>query len=80
LILKSEETHRPAIGGGKVVLFRDLLAINLRELSDIGVSSAMVPEQWPLILTLQFAAEDRRQFLLGGTITQVAATNRVKPV
>lgn len=59
LILKSEETHRRTIGGGKIVLLSDFLATILQQLSGIGVSSAMVPEQWPLILTLQFVAEHR---------------------
>jgi hypothetical protein len=60
LILKSGETQRQTIGGGRMVLLSDFLAEILQELSDLDVSSAMVPEQWPLILTLQLVAEDRR--------------------
>ncbi len=59
LILESGETQRLTIGGGKVVLLSDFLAAILGELSGIDVSGAMVPEQWPIVLTLQFAAQHR---------------------
>ncbi len=55
LILESEETQMPTIGGGKVLLLRDFFGKILQELSSTDVSAAMVPEQWPLILTLQLA-------------------------
>lgn len=61
LVLESGDMHRHTIGGGKIVLLSDFLAVILQQLSGTGISSAMVPEQWPLILTLQCVTEHWRK-------------------
>jgi hypothetical protein len=56
LLLQNEAPHRHTVGGGRILLLADFFAEILHSLSGVDVSSAMVPAQWPLILTLQFAA------------------------
>jgi len=56
LILSPEPAHRHSIGGGRVVLFRDFLAEILTALYAFDISSSTVPDQWPLIRTLQLVA------------------------
>jgi len=61
LILDDAHARAHTIGGGRILLLSDFLAESLRRLSRIDIATSMVPEQWPLILTLQFVANYRRQ-------------------
>lgn len=61
LILEGDHANARTIGGGRIVLLSELYSKILQRLSSFAMSTATVPEQWPLILTLQFVAEYRRQ-------------------
>ena len=61
LILESGGTHAHTIGGGKIVLLCDFLAEILQRLSGFGMSTSTVPEQWPLIRTLQLVVNYRHR-------------------
>lgn len=56
LIASADHADRRMIGGGRVLLVSELLSQILNLLSDLSPSSAPIPEQWPLIRTLQWAA------------------------
>jgi hypothetical protein len=56
LIASARHGDRRTIGGGRVLLVRELVAQILTHLSQLDPSSEPVPEQWPLIRTLQWAA------------------------
>jgi len=60
LLMENVDTHASTIGGGKLLFVADLLTQILHQLSRSDVSAAMVPEQWPLIRTLQLVASHRR--------------------
>lgn len=49
------------LGGGRILLIRDLLAEIISELSNKKIGSKAVSEQWPLIRTLQFVAEHQKE-------------------
>jgi hypothetical protein len=59
LVLSGGEAHQHTIGGGKIVLLPDLLAEILQTLARSSMSTAIVPEQWPLVRTLQLVADYR---------------------
>jgi hypothetical protein len=59
LVLASDHEHPHTIGGGRVLLLSELFAGIVEHLARIDPTSALVPEQWPLIRTLQFAAAYR---------------------
>jgi hypothetical protein len=61
LILESAHARAHTIGGGRILLLSDFLADILQRLSRIDIATSMVPEQWPLILTLQFVANYRQR-------------------
>ncbi len=48
--------ERRTIGGGRVLLVSELVTEILRRLAPLDPCSAPIPEQWPLIRTLQWAA------------------------
>lgn len=56
LIVSNDAVHRNTIAGGNIVLLSDLIAAMDRTLVPADGPDNMVPEQWPLIRTLQFAA------------------------
>ena len=56
LVLSSGQLHRQTIAGGRVVLLRDFIGQMLRQLAGVDPAAALVPDQWPLLRTLQFAA------------------------
>jgi hypothetical protein len=61
LIVSSDDPHRRTVAGGKIVLLSDLLGEILKKLCCFSISAYMLPEQWPLLRTLQFVAEYREQ-------------------
>lgn len=48
---------RTTIGGGRIVFIRDFMAEVLQVIRERRVSSAAIPEEHPLLRTLQFAAQ-----------------------
>ena len=58
LCFASTKNHT-MVGGGKIMLLRDLVVEVLDELKSHRVASHMVPEQFPLLRTLQFVCEYR---------------------
>lgn len=54
LITSAGFAARPTIGGGRVLLVSELLSQMLTHLADLDPTNAPVPEQWPLIRTLQW--------------------------
>jgi hypothetical protein len=63
LIVSGDELPRHSIAGGKIVRLPDLLADILKALSRFDMSESLVPDQWPLIRTLQFVAAYRDQLV-----------------
>lgn len=61
LIVSSDDRHRRSIGGGKIVLVSDLLAEIFKKFCSFSISAYMLPEEWPLLRTLQFVAEYRQR-------------------
>jgi hypothetical protein len=55
LIASAGHAEPRTIGGGRVLLVSELLSQILRRLAELDPSGAPVPEQWPLIRTLQWA-------------------------
>ena len=55
LIASAGHAEHPTMGGGRVLLVSELLSQILRRLAELDPTSAPVPEQWPLIRTLQWA-------------------------
>ena len=74
LIVADEETPR-TIAGARLLRLSDFMAAMLEALSTFDMAEAVVPEQWPLIRTLQFVAAYRGRLvpLLGGGVQQPAA-------
>ena len=58
LIVADEETPR-TIAGARLLRLSDFIASMLEALSTFDMAEAVVPEQWPLIRTLQFVAAYR---------------------
>jgi hypothetical protein len=63
LVLESGGSRARTIGGGRILLLADFLAEILQRLSRIEIATSMVPEQWPLILSLQFVADNRERLV-----------------
>lgn len=63
LIASVAQGERRTIGGGRVLLVSEFLSQILRRLAELDPSSAPVPEQWPLIRTLQWAVACGRGLL-----------------
>jgi len=59
LVLFMDVEHRDTVAGGRVVHVRELLAEIFQALVSFGISSYLIPEQWPLLRTLQLVAEFR---------------------
>ncbi len=53
------EKSRKFVAGARVLLMSELLAEILTKLKRFNIASYMIPEQWPLLRTLQFVAEFR---------------------
>jgi hypothetical protein len=56
LILGDVTAHPHSIAGGQLLSVRDFLTSILRHLARSEVSASMVPDQWPIIRTLQLVA------------------------
>jgi hypothetical protein len=48
---------RPTLAGGKVLLIKDFMRIILDNIRSRRVNTAAIPEEYPLLRTLQFAAQ-----------------------
>lgn len=59
LIGSADGEPRHSIAGGKIVRLPDLLADILQALASFDIAESLVPDQWPLIRTLQFVAAYR---------------------
>jgi hypothetical protein len=66
LVVADEETPH-AIAGARVLRLSDFVAAMLEALCAFDMTEAVVPEQWPLLRTLQFVAAYRERLapLLG---------------
>lgn len=64
------DPHRRTVAGVTILQLPELLAEVVAKLSTFNVASCLIPEQWPLLRTLQFAVEYR------DTIFPVAAQDR----
>lgn len=62
LIAYAQPEQHQTIGGGRVILLTTLLSEMLAHLSQLDLASAPVPEQWPLIRTLQVSIEPIRSY------------------
>ncbi len=60
LIGLADDLRRRSVAGGKILPLSELLSEILAKFATFSVSAYMVPEQWPLLRTLQFIAEYRR--------------------
>ncbi|OGI43050.1 MAG: hypothetical protein A2150_06495 [Candidatus Muproteobacteria bacterium RBG_16_64_11] len=60
LVAVAADPHRRSVAGGKIVLLSEFLSQILAKLATVSVSADLVPEQWPLLRTLQFVAEYRQ--------------------
>ena len=63
LIVSGDESALHTIAGGRIVRLADLLAEILERLASFDISESLVPEQWPLLRTLQFVATYRDQLV-----------------
>ncbi len=59
LVYASTKNH-PTLGGGRVMILDELLGQILKSLASRGIDSAAVPEQLPIIRTLQFVSYYRK--------------------
>jgi hypothetical protein len=55
-----DHPHRRTVAGGQIVPLAEFLGQILARLATVSVAASLVPEQWPLLRTLQFVAEFRR--------------------
>ena len=62
LIALGSKVNHPTLGGGRVLTLAEFLVEILAELLG-GASTAPVPQQYPILRTLQFVAEHRRALL-----------------
>ena len=63
LIASGDHPSSRTIAGGKIVRLPDLLANILHALAGYDIEESLVPDQWPLIRTLQFVAAFRDQLV-----------------
>ncbi len=64
------DPHRRTVAGGRIVRLPELLAEIVAKLSTFSVASYLIPEQWPLLRTLQLVSEYR------GTLWPMRAVER----
>jgi len=60
LIGLGSRLNHPMIGGGEVLTLPDFLAEIIASVGKIADASGAVPQQYPILRTLQFVAENRR--------------------
>ena len=73
LIVTGHEVSRHSIAGGRIVPLSDLLADILETLSRFDIAESLVPDQLPLIRTLQFVATYRER--LGAVLAKTSGKN-----
>ena len=61
LVFASTKNH-PTLGGGRIMILDELLAQILDGLANTGIAKSAVPEQLPIIRTLQFVSHYRKTF------------------
>ena len=61
LVFASKKNH-PTLGGGRVMILDEFLDQILKGLANTAIDSSAVPEQLPLIRTLQFVSHYRKTF------------------
>jgi hypothetical protein len=59
LLLFSGESHPRTVAGGRILYIQDLLNEIFAKLAAFNIASNLVPEQWPLLRTLQVVVEYR---------------------
>ncbi|MGD8978282.1 MAG: hypothetical protein PVG91_11805 [Gammaproteobacteria bacterium] len=60
LIGLGSRLNHPTIGGGEVLTLPDFLAEIIASVGKVADASGAVPQQYPILRTLQFVAENRR--------------------
>lgn len=60
LIALGSRTNHPTLGGGTVLTIADFMAEILAEMKQRSSDELSVPQQYPILRTLQFVAENRR--------------------
>jgi hypothetical protein len=60
LIALGSRTNHPTLGGGTVLTIADFMTEILTELKDRSGDELSVPQQYPILRTLQFVAENSR--------------------
>lgn len=60
LIALGSKINHPVLGGGTVLTLSDFLVEILRELKERSGEDLSVPQQYPILRTLQFVVENRR--------------------
>ena len=63
LVALGSRVNHPTLGGADVLTLADFLVEILAELRDGGGAGVPVPQQFPILRTLQFVAEHRRALL-----------------
>jgi len=63
-LIVADEELPPRIAGARVLKLSDFLAAVIETLSAFEMAEAVVPEQWPLVRTLQFVAAYRERLAL----------------
>lgn len=62
LLVFASATNHPTLGGGRVMILDEFLAEILKGLAETGVAKSAVPEQLPIVRTLQFVSHYRQTF------------------
>lgn len=60
LIALGSRTNHPTLGGGRVKTLAEFMAQILAEMKERSGEDLSVPQQYPILRTLQFVAENRR--------------------
>jgi hypothetical protein len=63
LIGLGSRLNHPTLGGGEVLTLPDFLAEIIASIGNVADASGAVPQQYPILRTLQFVAENRRALM-----------------
>jgi len=63
LIGLGSRLNHPTLGGGEVLTLPDFLAEIIASVGEVADASGAVPQQYPILRTLQFVAENRRSVM-----------------
>lgn len=61
VLVFASKKNRETLAGGKIVLISELLQEIFRELRSSSIESSAIPEQLPILRTLQFVAQYRKE-------------------